>query len=387
MKTARLHTGPTALAGLCLVLLASACGPDTAPDVDVTRVSEALGGEAGEGYARADRHREFRFPEDHGPHADFRNEWWYLTGNLDAEDGSRYGFQLTLFRIALSPHPRSSEPTGPTSAWGTRQVWMGHFAVTDVERRRHLGFERFSRGALGLAGAQPSPLRVWLEDWSLTGGEDAAFPWRLRAAAGDVVLQLELHGLKDIVLQGDRGLSRKSAAPGNASYYYSLPRLSAAGELSVGEARHRVSGLAWLDREWSTSALGPGQSGWDWFALQLSDGRDLMFYRLRRKDGSTDPLSAGTLVSTDGDIRRLDADSVQVEVLDHWESADGVRYPAAWRLTIAGLDDPLEIRPVIADQLMETTVRYWEGAVDVTTPGDGMTGRGYVELAGYRSVK
>lgn len=375
------------IALLGIALVATGCGPAPNPGTESTRVSDALGGNDVTGYARADRPRQFHFPQDHGPHPDFRNEWWYVTGNLDAEDGRRFGFQFTLFRIALGPRPRSTETQESASAWRTRQVWMAHFAVTDARGRQHHAFERFSRGALGLAGAQAAPFHAWLEDWQLNGGPQADFPWHLSAAEEDVSIDLELVAIKDVVLQGDHGLSRKSTAPGNASYYYSLPRLAARGELAIGGNRFQVTGLAWFDREWSTSALGPDQSGWDWFALQLEDGRDLMFYRLRRLDGTTDPLSGGTLTGTDGEVQRLDASSVRLETLDYWESPGGIRYPAAWRMHSPYLEGPVEIRPVIPDQLMETTVRYWEGAVDVADVKGETIGRGYVELAGYRTVK
>ena len=182
---------------------------------------------------------------------------------------------------------------------------MGHFALTDVADNRHYHFERFSRGALGLAGAQATPFRVWLEDWALTGAEADLFPLRLRAREGDIALDLTLDAGKPVVLQGDRGLSQKSAEAGNASYYYSHTRMPTQGTVSIGGRNFTVSGASWLDREWSTSALGPDQSGWDWFALQLDDGRELMFYRLRRKDGGMDSFSTGTLVEADGQTRRL----------------------------------------------------------------------------------
>lgn len=378
MNRPRSNTACRAAAWLLAVGLLG-CGPQPATEPHTVAVGEALGGGQTAGYARALGPREFRFPADHGAHPEYRNEWWYVTANLEDEQGRRYGLQFTLFRIALAPQaPRRA------SRWATRQVWMGHFAVTDAAGGLHRAHERYARGALGLAGAQLSPrFRVWLQDWALEGGPGAAFPWRLRAAVPGVEAALELTPIKDIVLQGEDGLSPKSDEPGNASYYYSLPRMAAGGELRLDGRRHRVRGLAWLDREWSTSALGPEQAGWDWFSLQLADGRDLMYYRLRRKDGSADPHSAGTLVEADGRVRRLRADSVSIETLAHWMSPTGVRYPSLWRLRVEGLARPLTVRPVIPDQEMDLTVRYWEGAVDVLDPDGRPLGRGYVELAGY----
>lgn len=345
-------------------------------------VREALG-EGGVGFARALAPRALSFPADHGPHPDFRTEWWYYTGNLRTPTGRHFGFQLTFFRIALAP-PAGDEPRA--SAWATRQLFVAHFAVTDTMGKRFHATSRLSREALGLAGAQPRPFRVWVEDWSVTGEEPAAVPMRLRAAQGEVALDLTLSAAKPVVLQGDGGLSRKGAEPGNASYYYSLTRMPATGVVRIGADSFEVAGLAWMDREWSTSALGPDLVGWDWFALQLQDGRDLMFYQLRRRDGSTDAFSAGSLVGADGTVRRLGAADVAIETLAHWTSVrSGVRYPARWRLTLPSENLRLEVDPRLPDQELVVGTRYWEGAVTVegTAAGRPVIGQGYVELVGY----
>jgi predicted secreted hydrolase len=360
------------------VLVVAGCA-ERPPDSGI-RVADALGGagDADPGFARALEPRAFRFPEDHGPHPAFRNEWWYVTGNLDDEQGRRYGFQLTFFRIGLDP-----DPPERVSAWAASDVWMAHAAVTDQDGRRHIATERFARGALDLAGARARPFRVWLEDWSLEAGEDG-FPWRLVAKAGGFGLGLSLEPVKPPVLQGEGGLSRKSAEPGNASYYYSFTRMRARGTLRLGGEERGVEGLAWLDREWSTSALGDDQAGWDWVSLQLDDGRDLMFYRLRRTDGTTDPHSAGTLVSATGETVRLTPDTFSLEAARSWAADSGERYPVAWHLAGDTLDRPLLVRAVLDDQLMRVSVRYWEGAVDVLDPATGEAlGRGYLEMTGY----
>lgn len=346
------------------------------PNAEADTLGDALGGEAASGFARASGERAFRFPYDHGPHPDYRNEWWYVTGNLDGPDGRRLGFQFTLFRIGLAPGE-----TDRASRWATNQVWMAHFAVTDAGKGAFQAFERFSRGGeIGLAGAQRDPVRVWLEDWRLERAGDGT--WRLLATADDIALDLRFDPRKDPVLQGDDGLSRKSDAPGNASWYYSYTRMTAEGEAQLNGETLPVSGSAWMDREWSTSALGPDQEGWDWFALQLDDGTDIMLYRLRKEGGATDPWSAGTVVAPDGDVTRMDHTDFTLESLDQWESPRGGTYPARWRLDLAPLDRTLTVTPILADQELDATVRYWEGAVDVTIDDD-LVGRGYVELAGY----
>jgi len=344
-------------------------------------VAEALRGTDDTGYAKALEPRTFQFPQDHGPHPEFRTEWWYYTGNLESREGRRFGFQLTFFRSALAP-PAPEEPAR-TSAWATRQVYLSHFTVTDVDGKRFRSFERWGRGALGLAGAEGDPFRVWVGDWSATA-KNGALPVHLHAAQGTpevTALDLVLQQGKPPILQGDQGLSRKSTEPGNASYYYSLPRMPASGTIRLGGESFTVTGDAWMDREWSTSSLGKDQIGWDWFALQLSDRREIMLYQLRKTDGSADPSSSGTVVGPTGELRRLSRDDFSLTVLDRWQSPrSGAAYPARWRLRIPAEGLDLEITPLLADQELDVSFRYWEGAVAVSGNAQG---RGYVEMTGY----
>ncbi len=355
--------------------------PASKPKVATISVSAALGNDHTQGYLRVYTPRPFVFPADHGPHPEYRNEWWYVTGNLKDTQGRLFGYQLTLFRIALAP----TLPV-PDSAWRTNHLYLGHFAVSDVAGGRHYGFDRFSRAALGLAGAQVRPLRVWLEDWSLSGSGEDALPLQVRAREQDVAVNLILQAGKPVVLQGDEGLSQKSDEPGNASYYYSYTRLPTQGTVVVEGQTFTVSGSSWLDREWSTSALGPEQSGWDWFALQLEDGRELMFYRLRLQNGGVDPHSSGILVAADGSTHRLRYDEVELKVLDLWTSPyTGDRYPSRWVLRLPAESLELTIIPRLLDQEMRVSVHYWEGAVAVAgRAGDRpIRGQGYLEMTRY----
>jgi predicted secreted hydrolase len=224
---------------------------------------------------------------------------------------------------------------------------------------------------------------VWLENWSVAEVSDDR--WELHATTPRIRLQLELQPKKPVVLQGEKGLSRKNSTPGNASYYYSISRLATHGEVTIDEVTHAVDGESWLDREWSTSALGDDQVGWDWLSLQLSNGYDLMFYQLRRKDGAIDPFSSGALIDPDGQTVPLRGNDVSIEVLETWQSPRGGRYPSRWRLRIPSRDMDMVIRPLQADQELDLSVRYWEGAVDFTGRQDGIeiSGHGYVELTGY----
>ena len=256
-------------------------------------------------------------------------------------------------------------------------MYAAHFAITDVARGTFKFSDQYSRGALGLAGAQAQPFHVWLNDWELGS--------TIHARGQGYELTLDTGALGEPVLNGDRGLSRKSAEPGAASYYYSIPRISVRGKLVRDGVSLNVHGLAWLDREWGSGSLGAKQQGWDWFALQLQDGSALMFYSLRNQGGTRDPNSSGTWIDASGHGRPLAADQVLIDVSDHWTSPRGGRYPSRWRVRVpsAGLD--VEVRPVLADQELGTRPRYWEGAVDLrgTESGRDIAGRGYVELVGY----
>ncbi len=340
-------------------------------------------GEPAAGFAQVTAPRAFSFPADAGPHPEFRQEWWYTTGNLEAADGERFGFELTFFRYALMPPGKVS--AGGTSAWHASEIYLAHFAVTDVAAGRFRYAQKVSRAALGLAGAAAEPLHVWVDDWYLKAAPGVATSWLLHAGGEGYELDLELDASGPPVLNGVEGFSAKSSTPGDASYYYSLPRLGVRGRL-VREGRGiAVTGLAWFDREWGSGALGSGQVGWDWFALQLQDGSTLMFYALRAAHGGIDAHSAGTFVERAGTVQPLAAREVSVEVTDHWVSPAGVRYPSAWRVKVARLGLELTVRPLLADQELRTAPRYWEGAVDVrgTRAGEALGGRGYVELVGY----
>ena len=370
-----------------LVLLA-ACSDGESPARSAPTQSTGLrllGAEADDGFARATEPREFAFPADHGSHPEFRTEWWYFTGNLATAQGRHFGFELTFFRYAIAP---TAARTEGASAWRTDQVWMAHFAVTDTEGKRFIARERLTREALGLAGAAADPLKVWVEDWGMTGeGRGDDLHVQLSAQDDVTALSLRLSSTVPHVAQGDHGLDVKGAGSGNASHYYSVPRLAADGQLSVGGETFTVTGVAWLDREWSTSSLDPGTVGWDWFALHLSDGSNLMFYRLRTESGGTSPYSGGSLVAANGDHTRLGADDVVLTMLDEWASAStGVRYPVAWRLGIPKVGVTLDVRPYLEDQELSLSVRYWEGAVHAQGMGPRgvLTAQGYLELAGYQ---
>jgi predicted secreted hydrolase len=327
--------------------------------------------------------RQWSFPRDHGIHQAYRTEWWYFTGNLADHKGSRYGYQLTFFRQGLR-----STPSDRKNPWSVRDVYLAHFTVTDIGRGRFWVAERVSRSGPGLAGARKGGMDIWLLDWSAKKcGETIA----LHARHGATDLELQLTPAKGPTLHGKNGLSRKGPGPGQASYYYSYPRLTTKGTIQTAETKAlAVSGTSWFDHEFGSNQLGPEQMGWDWFGLRLSDGRDLMVYLLRKKDGSVEPSSSGTLVEAGGSTRHLDLSDIQVAVLATWKSRRSAgTYPAGWRIRVPAARIDLTVTPLLADQELHTEastgITYWEGAVGGRgSSGDRMVSvEGYVELTGY----
>ena len=263
---------------------------------------------------------------------------------------------------------------------------MAHVALGDVANARFYSAERFQRGAAGLAGATAEPISAWLGPVRLDALPEAgpsgngAVPLRIRGEADGAAFDHAARPAKPVVLQGDRGLSQKGVGAGNASYYYAQTRMATTGTVTLDGEAIPVEGLTWFDREWSTSALGGGQVGWDWFALHLDDGRDLMLYQLRQQDGSKDPLSEGSLVAADGSKTRLDAADFELTPVGTWTSPDGAVYPTRWRVRVpaAGIDD--EVAAAFEAQELDATIRYWEGAVDVSGSAPGV---GFLEMTGY----
>lgn len=319
----------------------------------------------------------FEFPKDHGPHPDYQQEWWYYTGNLADANGNRYGFQFTIFRRGIVPGQPERE-----SEWATHQIYFAHFTVTDVTGQTFESHERYSRANPGLAGAQGLPTyHVWIDDWYAKEIEPGKV--QLKASEGEIGINLILEQAKPIALQGNQGFSAKSDRPGNASYYYSITDNETSGTITTPRGTFNVTGNVWMDREWSTSDLPPGATGWDWFSLQLDDDREVMFFQIRREDGSVYPGASGLVVYPDGSTRYLPEDEVQVEVLDRWTSPrSGATYPAEWTFKVPAENIDLHILPLLNDQELDVSFVYWEGAVKIEGT---QTGYGYVEMTGYNN--
>lgn len=336
-----------------------------------------------EGFRLARPGWQFEFPRDHGSHDEFRTEWWYFTGHLQTDSGTRLGFEVTFFRVGVDATSQPKE-----TEWDLRHLAIAHFAITDVTHREFRYYEKLNRASRYTAGASAGRMNVFNEGWSAVMGADGVI--RLRASASGDAIDLRLRSLKPPAVHGAGGVSVKAEGEGYASHYYSLTRLAAEGTAAVRGKRERVSGVAWLDREWGSSVLREYQVGWDWFAIQLENQTELMMYQIRRDDGTADSTSSASLIFPDGRVVTIPARGFTIRSRDSWTSSrSGATYPLDWLVEVPAFGISLNVRPVMKEQELvtddSTRITYWEGAVDVvgragSTP---VRGRGYVELTGY----
>ena len=316
-----------------------------------------------DGFSSPQRPAQFDFPTDHGPHYDYRIEWWYLTANLEGLDGTPYGLQWTLFRSALT--------SDGGKGWSSPQLWMGHAAVTTPDA--HFVTERLARGGIGQAGVQADPFEAWIDDWQLVGPDFATLT--MTASGPEFAYEMVLKSDGPLVFHGDEGYSVKSAE-GQASFYYSQPFYAIEGTLILPTGSIEVAGDAWLDREWSSQPLSDNQTGWDWFSLSLEDGK-LMGFRLRQTDGSyytsatwIDPNGSATSYSNGA----FEADPVAVS------DVGGRDVPTTWNVRLPDRGVDVEVTAINPQAWMDTSVPYWEGPIIVL---GSHTGRGYLEMTGY----
>jgi predicted secreted hydrolase len=337
------------------------------------------------GYEVALPGRVLGFPRDHAAHPAFQTEWWYYTGHLRTANGEEYGYQLTFFQRRLD---EGSWLPGP-SQWSPQHLYMAHFAISDMQRKRLIFSEKINRSTLGVAGADEERLRVWNDEWRA----ELLGPYHhLQAAMDDFAVNLILLPEKDPVVHGIDGVSQKGRSKGNASHYYSFTRLKTNGVLQGRGVAKEVTGTSWMDHEFGSSQLEPTQVGWDWFSVQLDDRTELMVYLLRHEDGRIDLHSSGTLVHPNGQAEHLRKEMFEVVALGKWSSPrSGATYPQGWELRVPKAGLSLRITPAFPDQELDTKsstrVVYWEGKVLVEGIHDGQTvvGAGYVELVGYKA--
>jgi predicted secreted hydrolase len=324
----------------------------------------------------------YEFPRDHHLHPEFKTEWWYFTGNLATSNGRRFGYQLTFFRQGIR-HP--AERDRALSRFVVGDLKFAHFTVTDADGKRFVFDQKASRGAFGEAGFDEGDKLAWIDSWVLR--LDAKGTFHLAADTKDAAINLRLESAKPPAIHGADGISKKAAAEGHASHYYSLTRSTTAGQVRVGNQTFDVSGESWFDHEWATNQLAPGQIGWDWLSVHFDDGTELMLYQMRLENGTADPSSSGTIVAADGATTPLQSAQFRMTPTDFWESRKTTaRYPIGWRIEIPERQIVLDVRAVLQDQeLALLPLAYWEGAVDAsgTRGGKPLKGRGYLELTGY----
>ena len=334
-----------------------------------------------EGWREAGPDYRYKFPRDHASHTEYGIEWWYYTGNLSTEGGRRFGYQLTFFRVGVVP-----EQMNP-SRWAVRDLYMAHLAISDIERQEFQSFERINRAGVNWAGAEESVYRVWNEDWQARLDGRAHL---LTAVEDGFEIELRLEPAKPEVIHGQDGISQKGTSAGNASHYYSLTRLETSGKIVVNGEPFEVAGLSWMDHEFGTSFLEREQVGWDWFSIQLDDGRELMIFQIRRGDGSVDVRSSGTLIERNGSATHIPFGEFSLAPGGGWRStASGATYPTAWTIELPRLGLRLGVKAAFEDQELRATtstgVTYWEGsiAVEGDEGGRSVKGRGYLEMTGY----
>ena len=326
------------------------------------------------GYAAVEPGKGLSFPIDHLPHKAFKIEWWYLTANLKNESGEDYGVHWTLFRQAMSPEPDPGD-------WESNQVWMAHTALSLPDQ--FVYEQRFARGGIGQADVRwdmKGHFSAWLDDWHWQAETQEPFPSSLSFTSQDVAIELRMDAKTPWVLQGKNGYSQKSEL-GQASYYYSQPHINIKATILADGVETSLSGLGWLDREWSSQPLAPGQPGWDWLSLHLDDGHALMVYKLRQ-EGREDWVS-GSLVDPSGKSVTLKKGDVRFEPLEYvkLETPRGEKsLPLVWKVDLPGERKSWTVSAIDSNHWLDTAFPYWEGPVDVS----GSTGgKGYLELTGY----
>ena len=371
------------LCGVCALPLIALFCYATAAELPITTA---------EGYAVPQYGKQFVFPRDHGSHPDFAIEWWYITGHLFATNGAQFGFQATFFRRALMPPGATNHST--SAAFGNDQIYLAHMALVDKTSGKFIYQEKLNRAGWD-ADSSTNTLDVHNGNWSLRlapkkiGGRDI---FELQGSVGaDAAFVLNLWPKKPMVIFGTNGVSRKAADVQASSHYLTFPRLAVAGTLTLDETNLTVTGEAWMDHEFSSSQLGAGQVGWDWLSLQLFDGRELMAYRMRRSDGSTDPFSTVAWIDAQSIVRQIGPDKFSWIILQHWRSPkSGSKYPSLVELSAENLvtskTENFIIQPFTADQELVGRVGgvgYWEGACRVLDENKKEIGRAYMELTGY----
>jgi predicted secreted hydrolase len=341
-----------------------------------------------DGFALPQTGHVFSFPRDYGSHDDFKIEWWYITGHLFGENGRRFGFQATFFRSARKP---VNSADASQNGFDNNTIFLAHMALLDVKSGKFLHQQRLNRAGWDAASAT-NGLDVRNGNWSLHMTDTNQRTMSLHGSLGGMAdFQLELKPLKPLVVFGVNSVSRKAADPTAASYYLTFPRLQARGTVVDGTETNSVTGEAWMDHEISSSQLGDDQVGWDWCCLQFKDGREIMAYRMRRKDGTQDDFSTLAWVGTNGVVTHLPSAAFKMETVRTWKSpVTGAVYPVSIRLRTRNpeTNQPVNflLEPLAENQeLADGKPAYWEGSCRVRDDQGREIGSAFLELTGYAS--
>lgn len=375
------------------------------PQSTSVRIAELMNDDTRGGFARVESTREFDFPVDHGRHPEFKHERWHFSGNLESLDGERYGYQFSIHRIGLTPDTsagskaKNDASDDYRSTWRTSDIYLANFSITDVEDDKFYQSEKMARSTLGLAKVVilsdtktgKSALEFSIDDWKVRSTSDDIFPLHIFALHNDAVIDLTVHPVKGIKLNGHYGKSQKGHDDGNASLYYSIPRLNTKGSIAVNGKVVSLEGDSWFDHEWGTSIRGSQVAGIDWYSLQLTDGRDLTFYRLRDINNKTNELSRGIMVQEDGQHENINYNDIYFHASKYWTSpVSNITYPVSWDIRVPKFRLNLHLTPLIDHQEINLAQTYWEGAMRIagyqkgsSTALNTVNGYGYVRLTGY----
>jgi predicted secreted hydrolase len=360
---------------LCMLSILSACQP--AKEETASSNASSIGFSQQFGQA-VNKDQGLNFPEDHGAHHEQGIEWWYVTANLEAQDGQTFGVQWTLFRLTAE----GQAPLNSQSAWWNGQLYFAHFVIqTDTQ---HHAFEKYAR--VGQVDIQAQPFIARLDDWQLSSKNQAFLPLNLKAQQLGYSANLVLSN-SPLVKHGKQGYSQKTHQ-GHASYYYSYPSLQVQGDIEFADKTYKVTGNAWLDREWSSGLIDASQSGWDWFSIQADDKSlgGLMAFCIRNNQQQYDYCSASH-ITREGQVTAISNNDVNMQVLNTLSfSADlsayknkSKTYPIKWALDIKGFDTII-VEANNPDSRNQLSIAYWEGRVKTT---GGFVGKGFAELVGY----
>ncbi len=366
---------------LLCILTCSACTSEKKSIDTEINISDIMN-EDNSNYKKAFDVVEFNFPDDHYAHNDYKIEWWYFTGNLQDNSGHKFGYQFTIFRNGLSTD------TIMQSSFDSKNIYLAHFALSDISNNKFYYSEKTMREVLDIAGADSNKKKIYIENWEIkmNYSDNPEMPTFYISAKDSVKeIKLQLIPEKKVVLHGNRGLSPKSFDAGNASYYYSYTNLKTNGKITINNENYFVNGKSWFDREWSTSALAKNQSGWDWFSLQMDDSTEIMCFRLRDEDNNTN-FAKGTYIDKYGNSTYINANEFSINPIEYYTTKSGKKYPAKWIIEYIPKKIKLQIETNIAEQELIVFTHYYEGSVRFTGNKNTskINGLGYVELTGYK---